>query len=123
LKLACLFIELINKSPKTDAIPQIKIIRVSITTSKVFKEFWKIKVIIRELITTDENIPPIVPSKVLLGLIIGNILFLPKTLPAKNAKASVATEIITAIKIKDRSSSYKYKHKIAVTIRIKAKKD
>ena len=47
----------------------------------------------------------------------------PKTLPAKNANASDATEIITAIKIKDRSSSYKYKHKIAVTIRIKAKRD
>ena len=115
--------ELINKSPKTDATAQIKIIRVRITTSKVFNEFLKIKVIIRELITTDETIPPIVPSKVLLGLIIGNILFLPKTLPVKNANASVATEIITAIKIKDRSSSYEYKHKIAVTIRKKAKRD
>jgi hypothetical protein len=115
--------ELINRSPNTAATAQIKIIRVSMITSKVFNEFWKIKVIIRELITTDETTPPIVPSKVLLGLIIGNILFLPKTLPAKNANASVATEIITAIKIKDRSSSYKYKHKIAVTIRIKAKRD
>ena len=103
-KLACLFIELINRSPRTDATAEIKIIRMSIKASKVFSEFWKIKITSRELITTDETIPPIVPSKVLLGLILGNILFLPKALPAKNANASVITEIKTAIKIKDLSN-------------------
>ena len=104
-KLACLFTELIKRSPKTDAAAEINKMRTSKKLSKVFSEFWKIRITSRELITTDATIPPIVPSRVLLGLMLGNILFLPKALPAKNANASVVTEIRTAIKIKNRSNS------------------
>ena len=51
-----------------------------------------------KIIKPGKNKPKMVPSRVLLGLILGKIKFFPKTFPKTKAQISERTEIIKAEK-------------------------